>query len=143
MFKIEEYRSNIKFAYLTNSTRKKSRSLNALGKNIEMRSIFCYSISAKNKDIFFLKANISCIFLQTCMLEHKASNFAFAVGLRTMMNFMAYNFTKCNVKRYCNHPNEKENYNFNNIKQIKLVCFVVSLHDDVWKCIFFVKVFLP
>ena len=50
------------------------------------------------------------------MLEHKASNFAFAVGLRTMMNFMAYNFTKCKVKRYCNHPNEKENYNFNNIK---------------------------
>ena len=43
--------------------------------------------------IFFLKANISCIFLQTCMLEHKASNFAFA-GLRTMMNFMAYNFPK-------------------------------------------------
>ena len=27
------------------------------------------------------------------MLEHKASNFAFA-GLRTMMNFMAYNFPK-------------------------------------------------
>ena len=101
-----------------------------------MRSIFCYSISAKNKDIFFLKANISCIFLLTCMLEHKASNFAFAVGLRTMMNFMAYNFTKCKVKRYCYHPNERENYNFNNIKQIKLVCFVVSLHDDGWKCIF-------
>ena len=92
-----------------------------------MRSIFCYSISAKNKDIFFLKANISCIFLQTCMLEHKASNFAFDVGLRTMMNFMAYNFTKCNVKRYCNHPNEKENYNINNNKkQIKLVCFLLN-----------------
>ena len=50
------------------------------------------------------------------MLEHKASNFAFAVGLRTMMNFMAYNFTKSNVKRYCNRPNEIENYYNNKIK---------------------------
>ena len=89
-----------------------------------MRSIFCYSISAKNKEIFFLKANISCIFLLTCMLEHKASNFAFAVGLRTMMNFMAYNFTKSNVKRYCNRPNEIENYYNNKIKkQTNLDCF--------------------
>ena len=104
-----------------------------------MRSIFCYSISAKNKDIFFLKANISCIFLQTCMLEHKASNFSFAVGLRTMMNFMAYNFTKCKVKRYCNHPNEKENYNFNNIKtnKIGLFCCLIErwwMEMYYWYC---------
>ena len=38
------------------------------------------------------------------MLEHKASNFAF-VGVRTMMNFMAYNFPNFR-KDNCNDSNE-------------------------------------